>query len=610
MSDAEDPRYGAMVEFLGLFPSVSGPPPTDLAELGDGVVLFEVLSEIAPSHFDPTTIARHLGDNWALKSSNLRKLFRNLETYYHEVLAKDADFDDYVGTIPAISRNSDREAIADLFELIAAAAVTCEDKGEYVGRIMSMAPENQIHMKGIIESSLGRLTDYDGPEGGSEEGEQSMLVFGDDDGSDDDEDNIASPAMENWGGTGLFHSPAETAGTVSPSSAAGAESLIKERDELRRALQDARRELAAHKSQSALTAEDTEGSQRKLRALAEDLQERLGRRQEELTQAEEELTKTKRALEDAEARASDSEEKVALLADDLDVANAKATQLKKAEATVVAYRKKLESVGVMNQQMTDLEDQAAGYLRQIMELENDVKKVPSLQKNVEELQSQVSKLEKEKFESDESLKAKSSEVAKLKSDVVAAESAKKLYEEELAEVRSQQEGPDAMDDDLGSAMTGLTALTSAHSVTEAKEKALRLEIENKSLKEQIEKLEQQQEEASSRAIGGGEETKALRAKIARLQEALKKKDAEKEKLGSDKEKLEAYTKKTLSKFQEKYLVALQECKAKLKEKHDKIEALEMRSAAEKTAQKREERLLSSTIYELGLAIMQQRLKER
>lgn len=609
MSDAEDPRYGAMVEFLGLFPSVSGPPPTDLAELGDGVVLFEVLSEIAPSHFDPTTIARHLGDNWALKSSNLRKLFRNLETYYHEVLTKDADFDNYVGTIPAISRNSDREAIADLFELIAAAAVTCEDKGEYVGRIMGMSSENQMHMKGIIESSLGRLTDYDGPEGGSEEGEQSMLVFGDDDGSDDDEVNVASPMNEMSGGTGLFHSPAEMSGVASPSSAAGAESLIKERDELRRALQDARRELAAHKSQSALMAEDTEGSQRKLRALAEDLQERLGRRQEELTQAEEELTKTNRALEDAEARASDSEEKVALLADDLDVANAKAAQLKKAEATVVAYRKKLESVGVMNQQMTDLEDQAAGYLRQIMELENDVKKVPSLQKNVEELQSQVSKLEKEKFESDESLKAKSSEVAKLKSEVVAAESAKKLYEEELAEVRSQQEGPDAMDDELGSAMTGLT-LTSAQSVTEAKEKALRLEIENKSLKEQIEKLEQQQEETSSRAIGGGEEMKSLRAKIARLQEALKKKDAEKEKLGSDKEKLEAYTKKTLSKFQEKYLVALQECKAKLKEKHDKIEALEMRSAAEKTAQKREERLLSSTIYELGLAIMQQRLKER
>ena len=82
------------------------------------------------------------------------------------------------------------------------------------------------------------------------------------------------------------------------------------------------------------------------------------------------------------------------------------------------------------------------------------------------------------------------------------------------------------------------------------------------------------------------------------------------KVSGDKDKLEAYTKRTLAKFQEKYLVALQECKAKLKEKQDKIEALENRSSAEKTAQKREERLLSSTVYELGLAIMQNRLKER
>ena len=59
------------------------------------------------------------------------------------------------------------------------------------------------------------------------------------------------------------------------------------------------------------------------------------------------------------------------------------------------------------------------------------------------------------------------------------------------------------------------------------------------------------------------------------------------------------------------VVVVTKCPANLsKEKQDKIEALENRSASEKTAQKREERLLSSTIYELGLAIMQNRLKER
>jgi protein HOOK3 len=103
---------------------------------------------------------------------------------------------------------------------------------------------------------------------------------------------------------------------------------------------------------------------------------------------------------------------------------------------------------------------------------------------------------------------------------------------------------------------------------------------------------------------------SLKSEIERLQEELGTKEKENAKISGDKDKLEAYTKRTLAKFQDKYLVALQECKAKLKEKQDKIEILETRSASERTAQKREERLLSSTIYELGLAIMQNRLKER
>jgi len=50
-------------------------------------------------------------------------------------------------------------------------------------------------------------------------------------------------------------------------------------------------------------------------------------------------------------------------------------------------------------------------------------------------------------------------------------------------------------------------------------------------------------------------------------------------------------------------VALQECKSKLKAKHDYIQQLEARSQMEKMATKREERLLSSAIFELGLGMM-------
>jgi hypothetical protein len=46
MGDEKEARYKAMVEFLATFPSLSGAPPTEIADLSDGVALFEVLSEM------------------------------------------------------------------------------------------------------------------------------------------------------------------------------------------------------------------------------------------------------------------------------------------------------------------------------------------------------------------------------------------------------------------------------------------------------------------------------------------------------------------------------------------------------------------------------------
>lgn len=602
----KEARYEAMLDFIGCFPTISGPQPTSFVELGDGVMLFEALSHISPDHFDPSTIARSLGDNWALKSSNLRKLVRNLETYFHEDLNKTANFEDMSASISSIARTADKDAIANIVELIAAAAVTCDNRADYVGWIMNMSEESQAQMKGVIESSMAKLSDYDLDDGSNEEVD-SELVFD----SEDEDDFSAHESSPVSNMNGLFKGSTDDLsrdmdGTIASEytsgSRAGGSDILRERNELRSALQDARRELASHKSQTALLAEEHESAQRKLRALAEDLQERLQLRQDELTDVESELSQLKRLQEDSTVVSTELREKNAMLSDELDVANAKAEQLRKAEATVIAYRKKLEGVGVMNQQMTDLEDQSAAYLRQIMDLESETKKVPELQKNVEELRRQLAKVQKETAESADSLSVKNAEIAKLKDDFKAAERSKKLYEDELNELKSQTDLVDNSLDGMGSYLTAAHSLSSAKSVSENKEKMLRLEIENKKLKEQLENSHNMANAVSGEA--------SLKDEIAKLIAELKKKEAEKEKLGRDKEKLEAYTKKTLSKFQEKYLVALQECKSKLKEKHDKIEALEMRSAAEKTAQKREERLLSSSVYELGLAIMQQRLKER
>jgi len=579
-------RQRAMVEFIGTFPTISGAPPETLSDLSDGVALFEVLSEMAPNHFDPTTIARHLGDNWALKSSNLRKLVRNLEYYCHEDLLKDApeSFREISSNVGKISRTGDANAIEPLVELVAAVAVTCPQKGEFVGRIMSMSGESQIQMKGIIESSLQRLDDYN-------DNDQEDFDFNEEDPEMVFAEEKADPGV---GATGddneesLFD-----ANHHKRSGDADAEALEQE-------LLDTKRELSIQKSQMNEVREDAAKSQSKLRALVEDLQDRLAKRQDELITSEEELKDATNDLDNFKSRVGELEEEKAQLADELDLASAKATQLHKAEATVMAYKRKLEGVGVMNQQMTDLEDQASGYLRQIMDLEAEVKKTTILQRQVDSLQKKLNISEKEKIESTDSLKNTTSEISKLKDTLASAEKAKKLYMDELKELREQQA---VVDEDV--AVEGFDGQAQS---TQQREKTMRLEIENTRLRTELEKLKK-----GAPAKGGAvsqEIVEASQAKTDALQQQLDKKIAENKKIVSDKDKLEAYTKRTLAKFQDKYLVALQECKAKLKEKQDKIELLESRSATEKTSQKREERLLSSTIFELGLSIMQNRLKDR
>jgi protein HOOK3 len=528
----------------------------------------------APDYFDPTTIARHLDSNWALKSSNLRKLLRNLENFYHAELGKDSDWS--AVDVQKVARHGDSQNISVLCHWVAAAAVTCTDKNVYVQRIMSMSPDSQKEMKSIIVESMKRLTEHvvEDEEGGDE----NEVVFGQGNSSMeqvDEDDNLNDTRQQLFGATA----------------------------NLQQQLEELQHELNTIKANAAVAAEDNHKSESKLRALVEDLQDRLMKRQDELIQVEEDLQQAVATLEETKSKLAEAIEQKAALEDDLDVAKAKAQQLYKAEATVVAYKKKLEGVGVINQQMEELEGQAEKYLQQIMELEAEVKKSTALQKTVTAQEAKIAVLEKNLGENASSTKNTAGEISDLKTRLSAAENAKKMFEEELNELRAKQQA-----DSTADALSPMSKETAPLQTPEQREKSMRLEIENKQLREQVERLTTLSSASIAPDTANSPEAAALKAEVQRLLEAYAAKEQENAKLASDKDKLESYTKRTLAKFQDKYLVALQECKAKLKEKQDKIEQLEKRGQTERSTQKREERLLSSTIYELGLGIMQQKLK--
>ncbi|GKY96738.1 hypothetical protein MPSEU_000633300 [Mayamaea pseudoterrestris] len=612
---SNNPEEQAMLEFVSSFSTLSGSPPERLEDLSDGVALVEALSEFAPNHFDPTTIARHLGDNWALKSSNLRKLVRNLDFYFKTILAKDASSVLELLDVLALAKDASQHKaqIATLVELLAAASVTCPQKATYVQRIMEMSGESQVEMKRMLQTSLGQLTEYTGPlesdqleddEDDEDDVDGSEMVFDNDDEEYYDE-NCPSGASRNlFGSSGSHH--------LSIASPVPLSNMARIEEEL----EQSKRQVASLKSQMQSQQHDSDRALDKLRNMVGDLQDRLMNRQDELIQVEEDLQKTVSELEETKSKLVDAIEESARLADDLDVAQAKSHQLIKTEATLQVYKKKLEQVGGVTQQMREAEDQSANYLQQIMELEAQVKRSASAQKQVEQLLEQIRRLEKERDGLEDQQKASANEVADLKRELRAANDSKRSLEDELMELRAKQEAelieqsmpltPQArgFDDDVKQEMQS---------------KLSRLEVENDSLRRQLEKLRVSGDEAAAVAEEPAtpvavpvtvKEIEDLQMRIKQLEDIISQKETENKKIVSDKDKLEAYTKRTLAKFQDKYLVALQECKLKLKEKQDKIEALEQRSTAERTAQKREERLLSSTIYELGMAIMQSRLKDR
>jgi hypothetical protein len=72
-----------------------------------------------------------MGNNWALRAANLKKLLRNLEEFYHEVLRKDSDFESLSTHINDIAKEEDLDHLMAFVELIALAVTTCEDK-EYL----------------------------------------------------------------------------------------------------------------------------------------------------------------------------------------------------------------------------------------------------------------------------------------------------------------------------------------------------------------------------------------------------------------------------------------------------------------------------------------------
>ncbi|OMJ07627.1 Protein Hook-like protein [Smittium culicis] len=148
-----DPEIG-FIQWVNTFKNLSK-NVTSISDLSDGIVLFEICSDIDPQWFRIIR-STDVGDNWVFKYNNLKKLYRLLLAYCEEILLfpstniPDPDLD-------SIAKENSSMELIKVTSLVLTVAVNCEKKNDYISGIMTLSEENQGLLMVAIEKTMTLL---------------------------------------------------------------------------------------------------------------------------------------------------------------------------------------------------------------------------------------------------------------------------------------------------------------------------------------------------------------------------------------------------------------------------------------------------------------------
>ncbi|KAF8964104.1 hypothetical protein BDZ97DRAFT_945735 [Flammula alnicola] len=134
-------------------------PVTSVADLADGTALFEVLSIVDATYFrQPTRPSAQPSENWVLRFSSLKRLYRLMTQYFADVLQKPTSSLD-VPDLQAIAKDHNLPALLTLCRLTIVIGVQCEKNKEFIEKIQGLSEVDQhclmkaIEQVGFLDSS-------------------------------------------------------------------------------------------------------------------------------------------------------------------------------------------------------------------------------------------------------------------------------------------------------------------------------------------------------------------------------------------------------------------------------------------------------------------------
>ena len=580
-----------------------------------------------------------------------------LESYYKDILKKRVEIDSI--DINAITRKCDHDEIINLLELVVGCAVLCEDKAIFIQNIFSLDHLSQSILQGMVQRAMDRTYDLTtnsnmSPADNSNFGE-SKAAGGEEEG--ETEDLIRSREMVRH----LQEERQRLLGSVASLEQSNI-ALTQDLDKLREQLSASTNERGTESETDSSDRSRGAGAARvhtELQIELDETKREIDIKSVEIEGLRADLAASNQRYEATKSLQAKLEMEVQQMADELDIARGKAIELSKVEAKLEKYQRRLEEMTEMKKQNKELELKMEEYLGKIHELETSNK---IFVKQVEQYKKEYVENKTEKAEAVSNLESEKHKNELLSADLKKLKDTKRTVEDELSRLRTELEIR-AEDDGDTRGSSGLGSIDSAATLME---KVKRLEIELKMTKEgqskgggaadsmtqesqivvalmesQLEDIKKEKREREDALMAAKKQIVEMQVELHRcqstlvelqqsssvdaadvanakqleqllekksntmrqLEDILKEKETTINKLEQDKAKLENYARQTLSTFKDKYMGALQKMKEDKKFLEENLSILQAKYDKDQETHRREEKLILSSMYEIGLSIM-------
>lgn len=453
-------QLGYLIKWLGTFDLQA--PHSSAEEISDGVALAEALAKIAPEWFTAVWKAKiktDVGTNWRLRVSNMKKIVEAVMEYYVECLNQQLSGYAKPDAIKIGQEHCDYDELRRLLQLILGCAVNCDQKQQYITRIMGMEETVQrAIMQSIQELNFESLVDV--PDGAQQR------LYAELQATVDMKDQLAQRCHELDQQLSLLQEEKVA--------------LIAENKKLQERLDEfenpeesgsilkysgLRKQVEALKDELFKTETSRDDCRLKVELLEKEVLE-LQSRQEDLQKAADEANHLK---------------------DEVDALRETTDKVAKYEIMIESYKKKLEDLSDLKRQLKRQEDKNVEYLQAKVDYEEEVKRTTMLRNHLEvckqqltevhhRLDEQSNKNDRLEFEG-KKMEAKLGALQRERDRLIIERDALKETNEELkcTQLQAAENMAKPSTDSTGVSGTEMIPL-------DVKEKLLCLQLENKMLK--------------------------------------------------------------------------------------------------------------------------------